>query len=413
MLTSKAIGAVGVAPVTYVGFTEVFTTTDATSVVINVPTGTQNGDLMLLFGSASGMSAPFNDDIATPSGWNVAQRSGYYSGKVCVFYKTASSEPSSYTVSTAANFQSVLVMVVYRNADFVGTGFISPKANPISPQKVFIPNENNVLLGWYGTSYTSALFGTPTGMTKLTTGTNRAVLFYQENVAVGDSGTRNVSMTGGGGPIGMGVLAVVVPKNTVPPVPEFVAVSDVVNDNSNSVMTINTPTGTADGDLMLACIYTNSNSLTFTPPSGWTTSVAYTADGSMMVAYKVAASEGSTLGFTKSTALTTCSGYVVTYRNANYGTTGSVVAGTTATEISSISDYYSSVLYFAADDTTSLVVNTAEPTKLTTRVLSNISSRKLALLDFSGTATKTIDITGVDDTGTTRDVSVLVQIGTT
>lgn len=86
----------------------------ATSLVINVPAGTVNGDLLLLFGTNSLPSA-YN----TPAGWTPLESPGIGStGDSALFYRVASSEPASYTLafSSATAWDSAAVMVCYSGA---------------------------------------------------------------------------------------------------------------------------------------------------------------------------------------------------------------------------------------------------------------------------------------------------------
>jgi hypothetical protein len=82
-----------------------------TSVVVNKPTGTIDGDYMVMAVSAA------TQPITTPSGWTLLQSDTsvflYY-----VYGKTASSEPSSYTVSTTGSVSDIAIAVAaYRNVD--------------------------------------------------------------------------------------------------------------------------------------------------------------------------------------------------------------------------------------------------------------------------------------------------------
>lgn len=68
------------------------------------------------------------------------------------------------------------------------------------------------------------------------------------------------------------------------------------NNSSSSSVVINKPTGTVDGDVMLAIIDINDASATITAPSGWTLLDSVNSGGltaKIATYYKVASSEGS------------------------------------------------------------------------------------------------------------------------
>ena len=54
------------------------------------------------------------------------------------------------------------------------------------------------------------------------------------------------------------------------PAPVVEAVSQAVRTSGNTTLPINKPSGTVEGDLLVAVIYNRQGPGTFTPPSGWT-----------------------------------------------------------------------------------------------------------------------------------------------
>lgn len=122
-------------PVTLVGSSTSDTTT------IDVVSGVQNGDLLILFAGDTG-TAP-----SLPSGWTSRKT---YSGSnyflVCT--RVASSEPASYTVANS----DLLVMVAYRNVtgvDVVGNFYeTSAFTNQILAPSI-TPTRSGILLGFW------------------------------------------------------------------------------------------------------------------------------------------------------------------------------------------------------------------------------------------------------------------------
>lgn len=119
--------------------------------------------------------------------------------------------------------------------------------------------------------------------------------------------------------------------------------SNTVNQSFVTGWTINKPTGTADGDVMVATLVYGGTTTTCTPPAGWTETKRTTFGTRVMVTYqKVASSEGASYTFTLSTAAdgahaissfrgcdTTTPVYAV--GNASYTSTTDIVGPTVTT----------------------------------------------------------------------------------
>lgn len=108
-------------------------------------------------------------------------------------------------------------------------------------------------------------------------------------------------------------------KSTALPI-TYVNVASNFLSSSGTSLTINKPTDTADGDLMIMFIGgAFSGSQTWTFPSGWTAISGFTGGSgpALGIAYKVASSEGSSYT-TTGTNSNRYSGHIVTYRNAAY-----------------------------------------------------------------------------------------------
>lgn len=85
----------------------------------SVPSGVQNGDLMLALCEADGPSANTAANPFTSSGWTQVLAFGQTidSGQTTVLMRVASSEPSSYTFTSSNATASGGLIVVYRNVD--------------------------------------------------------------------------------------------------------------------------------------------------------------------------------------------------------------------------------------------------------------------------------------------------------
>lgn len=79
------------------------------AITVSVPSGTVNGDLLLLCAANSAPST-----YATPAGWNIINAPGVPSWvQSSVWWRIASSEPAAYTVTAATNYQQVATIVRY------------------------------------------------------------------------------------------------------------------------------------------------------------------------------------------------------------------------------------------------------------------------------------------------------------
>jgi hypothetical protein len=120
--------------------------------------------------------------------------------------------------------------------------------------------------------------------------------------------------------------------------PSFNTISNVANEkvqltSASTTITINVPTGTADGDLLIAVLIGTSASAAWTTPSGWTAGI--TLSQGRAVFYKTAASEPASYTFTFGQNVI-LQGYLLTYRNAQWGVNGTIGALTTPADASAI-----------------------------------------------------------------------------
>lgn len=192
--------------------------------------------------------------------------------------------------------------------------------------------------------------------------------------------------------------------------PIFIANSAVAESGANKTsLTINKPTGTADNDLMVSFIYTNGLAGGITPPAGWTEVLDSRMSGdsaNVQICYKTASSEGSSYNFTTGTA-TDITGFIITYRNGAYDTVGSTLPTTTTASSITVGNDYSKVLYFAADDNTTLVDNGTIGIQ---RILFPQGNNSVACYEFNFNAGATGTITAVQDTSSAKDTAVLLSI---
>ena len=163
-----------------------------TSLVINKPTGTTQGDLMVAFMYSSG-----GGTFTQPSGWTEVVDSG-----ICVSYLVAgASEGSSYTFTASKSGVYIGAIVTYRNAVYDAIGTITTSTStPLSIPAVTLSANGSTVLAYVAASPTSSSWSTPTGFSSISAMTTPASsgLFGQDGVSSGSTGTVSTTRTGQG-----------------------------------------------------------------------------------------------------------------------------------------------------------------------------------------------------------------------
>lgn len=121
--------------------------------------------------------------------------------------------------------------------------------------------------------------------------------------------------------------------------PQFIASAQNQNTTSGTTLAINKPSGTIQGDLMIAFMSSGGTATnrTWSTPSGWTELVDQNNPPNFLAAYKVAgASEGSSYTFTMSSTANDKAGTILTYRRATYDVISSLASGGSSLTLSSI-----------------------------------------------------------------------------
>lgn len=156
IMSSKATAL----PIEFINQTNNTSTTS--TLTINKPTDTSNGDLMILIVSVALSSTAWT----FPSGWTaLVGTSSSSAPNLGVAYKIASNEGSNYTVnSSSSSGRYAGAIVTYRNAayDIIGT-----RSGTRTASSITVSNNNSVLLGLFATETTTTL-GTPTGFQLIT-----------------------------------------------------------------------------------------------------------------------------------------------------------------------------------------------------------------------------------------------------
>jgi len=190
--------------------------------------------------------------------------------------------------------------------------------------------------------------------------------------------------------------------------PSFIASDQTQSSTSGSTLAINKPTGTVQGDLMIAFMSSGgtSTSRTWTVPSGWTEIVDQNTAPNFLIAYKVAgASEGSSYTFTMSSTANDKAGTILTYRNAAYDVVGSLSEDAATLTLSSITASASNSVLIAAlfRPASSITITQNGGSTMTVRVTDNDgASPSFRIFDESvpsgATGTRSFDMGGSTQT---------------
>lgn len=173
----------------------------------------------------------------------------------------------------------------------------------------------------------------------------------------------------------------------------FIASASTQNTSTGSTLVINKPTGTVDGDLMVAFMCCDGNR-TWTGDTGWTEILDQGSTPNLRIVYKIASSEGSTYTFTTS-ASATSAGSILTYRSANYDTIGTITTGANPLIVTSVSASTTNCMLLGVATRTSSNLTITAPGSMTTRVTDNdgtspsycIAEEQLTSSGASGTRT--------------------------
>ena len=274
--------------------TQVYSSSSPTSVSINKPTGTAEGDLMLIFigeqGSDIGPSA-----IKAPSGWkpvvtsqhigeNDTTASAFPSHQV--YMKTAgSSEPSSYTfalINDPNQPKQTFCMCSFYNTTST-SGYWEMTDSGVNKILSGTSLTTNTLSG--GGLYITSFMSTRTTTVSSTNSPGTSASFQNSDVSMaiyeGESATLTNSTTltfAATGDVFCCSLMFKYRAGSIPSAPTNILKRATTSANagvilgSTATMTLNKPTGTVSGDLMVMCVSYGYlfAAPTITWPTGWT-----------------------------------------------------------------------------------------------------------------------------------------------
>src|SRR5690606_28181054 len=168
-----------------------------TSVTVDVPSGTADGDLVLAW-----LSANDADTLTPPSGWAQSFRHQIGTGTaVWLYTRTAASEPASYTWEWNASHQHHVILSTWRGAAAVRDHGVASAEGVTSidmPSLTAVADDMLVGLGfhWSGTAGTEPTF--PATMDTLITQATISAAAQEPITADGPTTTHTVSSSGSG-----------------------------------------------------------------------------------------------------------------------------------------------------------------------------------------------------------------------
>lgn len=339
----------------------------ATSVTVTAPSGIQDGDLLVAITYTNAAAA-----ITTPSGFSQLTNEQAANPYVVVSTKTAASESGNYTFNSSVSANFTAAILVYRNATRVNTvGSVNRLASATASATSITPTYVGTLIAAFTHSNSGAtVSGAPSGMTL------RASVSGPPNFRAYDLANQAASATGNKGLLWStsgtvsGLLLQVTNEPDV--APEFIASASTQNTTIGASLVIAKPTGTVEGDLMVA-VMAATVTATWTGDTGWLERADLSVSPSLRIATKTAgASEPSSYTFTVSNSSTTAAGCILTYRYAEYDTiAGAFTTAANPLVLSSASPSLSQGVLIAAGARVATSVTLGTPTSMTARVTDN------------------------------------------
>lgn len=195
-LNQAILCAGGGALPTLVNYANTYTGNNSTSLNCTIPTGTQDGDLMLAFLSANGGANSVGNWTA-PAGWTFAvEKTDDTWVNLAVAYKVAASEGATATFTSNNSCKLNITLVTYANAAWSTIGTAAKgNSNTSTATGITIPDDNSILFHYHldndGSSRSSA-----SGLTTLVNspGTQTSHLITADVFPSGSTGSKTVSL---------------------------------------------------------------------------------------------------------------------------------------------------------------------------------------------------------------------------
>lgn len=150
---------------TYIGYEKTEITTNGTSLSINVPAGTQNGDLMVACLGGGGGSNNVGDWVNTNFTFRVEETT---LPNIVIATRIANSEGSSVTFTTSASVRLSGVLMTFRNASWGVTGTVGTgNSNTPTAPSITVPEPNSIGIGIWGSDGSNRVWTNSSGWTQV------------------------------------------------------------------------------------------------------------------------------------------------------------------------------------------------------------------------------------------------------
>lgn len=334
---------------------------------VTAPSGIQNGDLLVAIGYASNAGLT----VTPPTGFSI-QYTDTTNSSMFVAVKTAASESGNYTWTWSSAVNNNVAILVYRNATALNTQGAKTysAASATGTGATITPTYTGTLVAAFGVSSNLSVSTPPTGMTQRAaqTANNPSFVIYDlAGQAASATGDKTITWSASNQNTSSLLLQITNETNVAP---EYVASATTSQSASASTLTINKPTGTIEGDLLVSIVFSGANT-TWTGDTGWTEVADLGANPSQRVAYKTAgASEPSSYTFTAANG-GPVGGTILTYRYAAYDVVGAFTEDTNPLVLPSISPTTSQSLLIASGGRNAASLTVGTPTSMTARVVEN------------------------------------------
>lgn len=340
---------------------------------VTAPASIADGDLLVAvgFSNSNGLT------VTPPAGFSVIMLDGTSANTVFIAVKTASGETGSYTFTWSTTTTSVVSVLVYDRATYVNTiGAITRATSATGTAASITPTYAGTAVAVFGHEGSVSISTPPSGLSQraaATAATGCLAVYDLADQSAAATGAQSLVWSASGSVASLQFFITNEPNVA----PEFVASASTQTNTQVTTLTINKPTGTVEGDLMVAVMARDGASgQTWTGDTSWTEVADQTsATPSLRIAYKVAgASEGSSYTFTVSSS-GTLSGAILTYRYAAYDTiAGAFTTGANPLVLTSISPTQSQSTLLACGARRAASITLGTPTSMTARVTDSDST---------------------------------------
>ncbi|MBK8188816.1 MAG: hypothetical protein IPK79_00015 [Vampirovibrionales bacterium] len=261
-LASAAANAAGL-----VSLRPVYTAAVNATITVNAPTGVIDNDVLIATVAHSGGT------LSTPAGWTAVRTVTGSGVTLATYRRVASSEPANYTWSLDSADTIAVAIAAYTNVDTAAPidahdGQANASSTSMTAPAITTTETDTVLL-FVGGAAGNVRATVPGGMTELVdTGTGAASVYVASQTlsAAGSTGTRTATLASAAANAAI-----------------LLALAPTPSEATYATVTVDTPTGVAQDDALIAIVAYSGGGLT--APVGWTPIRSVVGTGVTTAAY--------------------------------------------------------------------------------------------------------------------------------